>query len=171
MARWRGEAIRRLPQLSRVIASAETLSGLWIDLLIAFEKAYRADPPNEPIISGVYAFADWCLQAPRNAHPGRDPVSAAILFYEDVVRFAPARDDMPRWFRYEEVAQNRELFTSVIGDEAYEALLVHMAKNRGRYRPRERDSAAGATDGDRAADGPAGRPGETLALRVDPMRE
>jgi hypothetical protein len=151
MARWRGEAIRRLPRLSKVIASAECLSWLWIDLELAFAKAYRADPRDESIIAGVYAFADWCLQAPRDAHPGRDPVSAAILFYEFLVGFRPARDDMPRWFKYEEVAQNKEWFVDQIGDEAYEALLRHMARNRGRYRPRERDSAARAAAGDQAA--------------------
>lgn len=43
---------------------------------------------------------------------------------------------MPRWFRYSEVADNRQVFSYHLGDQEYDALVKHMAKNQKRYRPR-----------------------------------
>ena len=136
MARWRAEAIKRLPELRDVIASADSVMTLWIELQSAFERAYRAEPPDESLIGRIYSFADWCVQAPRGP-AGHDPLGAVIVaFYEDIPAFKPAWDDMPRWFPYAEVADNRRVFAYQIGDEAYEALVEHMKRNRHRYRPR-----------------------------------
>jgi hypothetical protein len=78
------------------------------------------------------------MQAPRGPDARHDPVSAVVLFYEDLPTFKPARDDMPRWFPYSEIAQNRGVFSYMIGDSAYDELLAYMAKNQHRYQPRER---------------------------------
>jgi hypothetical protein len=139
MARWRAEAIKRLPELRQVIASAESVMTLWHELQDAFEQAYLAQPPAESLIAGIYSFADWCLEAPRVDDAGHDPFSALIVaFYEDIPKFRPARDDMPRWFLYSEVAQNRRVFSYMIGDKEYDELVAYMAKNQHRYRPRPR---------------------------------
>jgi len=139
MARWRAEAIKRLPELRQVIASAESVMTLWHELQDAFEQAYRAHPPAESLIAGIYSFADWCLEAPRGDDAGHDPFSALIVtFYEGIPRCRPARDDMPRWFRYSEVAQNRTVFSYLIGDQEYDELVSYMAKNQYRYQPRSR---------------------------------
>ena len=139
MAKWRAEAIKRLPELRRVIAEAPEVMALWIDIQRAFEDAYKADPPNDSLIARIYSFADWCMDARRNADAGRDPLSAVLVaFYEDIPGFKPARDDMPRWLSYDEVAQNRQVFSYQIGDEAFDALVLHMAKNRHRFVPRDR---------------------------------
>jgi hypothetical protein len=137
MARWRAEALQRLPELRDVITSADSVMALWIELLSAFEKAYRSDPWDESLIGRIYSFADWCMNAPRGPDAGHDPMSAVtVAFYEDIPAFKPARDDMPRWFPYAEVANNRQVFAYLIGDEKYDELVKHMAKNRHRYQPR-----------------------------------
>jgi hypothetical protein len=138
MARWRAKALERFPELRDVIASSDTVMAFWIELHLAFNDAYRKEPPDESLIARVYSFADWCDLAPRNPDAGRDPMTAvSVVFYEGIPRFKPARDDMPRWFRYSEVANNRQMFSYLIGDEEYEALVKYMAKNRHCYQPRE----------------------------------
>lgn len=144
MAKWRAEAIKRLPELRRVVAEADTVMALWIELRFAFERAYDAEPPDESLIARIYSFADWCIDAPRNPDAGRDPLtSVAVAFYEDIPTIEPARDDMPRWFSYEEVARNRPVFSYHIGAKEFDALVEHMARNRHRFVPRERRPHAG----------------------------
>lgn len=133
MARWRAEALERLPELRQVITSADDVMALWTELEPAFEKAYRTEPPDESLIARIYGFADWCLRASRGPDAGHDPLSAVILFYEDIPAFRPAREDMPPWFPYSEVAENRQVFSYRIGDKEYEELVAYMAKNRHRY--------------------------------------
>ncbi len=139
MARWRAEALKRLPELRRTIESAGSIMALWIELLDVFEAAYRAEPRDEPTIARIYSFADWCIQAPRGPDAGTDPFSAVIGFYEDIPTIAPARQDMPRWFKYSEVAENRSTFSYSIGDEAYEQLLKFMDRHRQQFRPRTQE--------------------------------
>src|SRR4051812_26107460 len=106
MAKWRAEAVARFPELRRVTESSDGVMALWIDLWCLFEDAYRADPPDESVIERVYSFADWCSRAPRGPDPGHDPLSAVtVSFYESIPKLRAARDDMPRWFRYSELAQ------------------------------------------------------------------
>jgi hypothetical protein len=142
MARWRAEAIKRLPELQKVIASSDSVLALWAELFYAFEDAYRADLPDESLIARIYSFADWCVEAPRGRDASHDPVTAVtVCFYEMVPTCRPARDDMPRWFEYSEVAENKQVFAYMIGDEQYGELLKYMAKHQNRYQPREIDSS------------------------------
>jgi hypothetical protein len=141
MAKWRAEALARLPQLRKRIDAADSVMALWSELWFAFEQAYRAEPPDEPTIAGIYSFADWCGRAPRNEDASHDPPTAVtVCFYEHVPAYGPARDDMPRWFTYEEVEQNRQVFSYLIGEQQYFELLRHMDKHRKRYVPRGRDA-------------------------------
>lgn len=137
MARWRAEALRRLPELRKTIAAANNVMALWIELTCAFEMAYKADPVDESLISRIYAYADWCIQAPHASDAGRDPTSAVtVAFYEHIPTFPPARDDMPRWFHASEIAQNRQVFSYLISDTEYADLLQYVRKNQRLYRPR-----------------------------------
>ena len=135
MARWRSAAIDRLPELREIIAKAETLMSLWIELHFAFDKAYR-EPRNDDLIARIYSYADWCLRAPHpeGADAGHDPLTAVMVaFYEDIPRSKAAREDMPRWFTYNEIAQNRSTFAYHLSDEAFDALLSHMKQHAKRY--------------------------------------
>jgi hypothetical protein len=136
MALWRAEALKRLPEFRDKIESADSVMALWIDLSLGFARAYDERPPDESLIGRIYSFADWCeRRAPRGPDAGRDPMTAVtVAFYEHIPACEAAREDMPRWFRFSEVADNREVFSYLIGDEAYGALVEHMSKNRKRYR-------------------------------------
>jgi hypothetical protein len=109
----------------------------WIGLHEAFRNAYRKDPPDESLIARIYSLADWCVEAPRSPHAEHDPLTAVtVAFYEEIPKYKPARDDMPRWFRYEDVVNNRKVFSYHIGDREYDALVKYMDKNGYRYQPR-----------------------------------
>jgi hypothetical protein len=104
MARWRAAAIERLPELRKIIASAETVMQLWIEISFEFKKAY-GKPNNEDLIRRIYAYSDWCLHAPRLDDPGRDPSTAAwICLIEDIPGIPAAREDMPRWLTIEDIS-------------------------------------------------------------------
>ncbi len=134
MALWRREANERLPELKQEIDTADSVMSLWIEIGFAFEDAYRKEPRDEALIARIYAFADWCVRARRNDNPPYDPLSAvATCFYEKIPTIKLAREDMPRWFTYSDVVEMRRTFSYMIGDEAYEALLVHMKQQRNRY--------------------------------------
>lgn len=138
MARWRAEAIERLPELRQVIAAADNVMALWIELVDSFHEAYRNEPRNDSRIGRIYSYADWCLRAPRRPEADHDPFTAVVVcFYEDIPTDPVARDDMPRWFPCKEVEQNRKVFAYHLSDEEYEALVRHMSAHRNLYRPRD----------------------------------
>ena len=134
MARWRSAAIERLPELREIIASAENVMALWSELTAKFAAAYEAEPRDEDLIARIYAYADWCATAPRCNDAANDPSTAVVIaFYEHIATIPAAREDMPRWFRFEEVADNRKIFCYLIGERECENLLAHMQRNRNRY--------------------------------------
>ena len=136
MARWRSAAIERLPELRETIAKAENVMSLWNELHFKFDDAYR-DPKNDDLIARIYSYADWCLQAPRNDDASHDPATAVMVaFYEHIPQSKAAREDMPRWFRYDEVEKSRSVFAYHIGDQQFDELLAYMRKHKARFVPR-----------------------------------
>lgn len=136
MAKWRSAAIERLPELRTLIASVDNVMALWIELRIKFEDAYR-EPRNEDLIARIYSYAHWCWNAPRHEDAGHDPSTAAtVAFFEHIPEIPAARQDMPRWFTFDEIAANKQLFISSIGEIAFQNLLAHMQRNRDQYVPR-----------------------------------
>lgn len=116
-----------------MIAEAENVMSLWIELHFKFEDAYR-DPKDDDLIARIYSFADWCLAAPRNEDAGHDPATGVMVgFYEHIPQLKAAREDMPRWFHYDEVARSRSVFAYLIGDHAFDELLAYMKQNQKRY--------------------------------------
>ena len=137
MARWRAAAIERLPELRDVIAAASNVMALWTEIQFLFHKAYE-EPRNDDLIARIYSYADWCASAPSGPDAGHDaPTAVTICFYEHVPTDPKARQDMPRWFRYEEVVLMKQVFSYLTGEREYENLLVFMSQNRHRYVPRE----------------------------------
>jgi hypothetical protein len=133
MALWRKAAIKRLPELRKEIAKAENVMSLWIELTFVFERAYQ-EPRNDDLISRIYSYAHWCWDAEKNDDAGRDPSTAAyVAFLEDIPNIPAAREDMPRWFTFEEIAASKSLFCYAIGEVAFKDLLAHMQRNRDRY--------------------------------------
>lgn len=109
-----------------MIAEADEVMALWCELREPFVFAYQP-PRNDDLIARIYSYANWCLSAPRNDHPGRDPLTAVyVAFYEDIPTCQAAREDMPRWFRADDVARGRDVFSYHIGEESFEELLAYM---------------------------------------------
>lgn len=134
MPAWRREAIKRLPELRKEIAGAETLMGLWIELNLQFKWAYR-EPRNESLIKRIYSYADWCSQAPATKDAETDPGTAvACAFYEHIPTIPAARDDMPRWFTAEQVLKSRQVFSYFLEEKQFADLLSHMRKHSSRHR-------------------------------------
>lgn len=130
MARWRAAAIERLPELRETIAEAANVMSLWIELHLAFDRAYH-NPRNDDLIAQIYAYADWCLNAPPNGDAGHDPPTAVMVaFYEHIPQSKTARDDMPRWFTYDEVARNQPVFAYHIGGQGFQELLSYMRQHK-----------------------------------------
>ena len=137
MARWRAEALKRLPELRAAIDEADQIMAFWIEALLAFERAYERVPPDPSLVERIYSYADWCATARRGPDAGHDPSTAiAVMFYEHIPTIPLARADMPRWFTFAEVAENRPIFSYKLTDEEFGQLLQHMDRNRHLYRPR-----------------------------------
>jgi hypothetical protein len=133
MALWRKAAIDRLPELREKVASAENVMSLWIELSLVFEEAYR-EPRDNDLIERIYSYARWCWAAPRSNEADHDPESAAsVAFFEHIPSIPAAREDMPRWFTFEEVSAAKSLFCYAIGETAFKDLLAHMQRNSERY--------------------------------------
>lgn len=142
MSRWRSHAIELFPEFRKRIEQADGIFALWSELSLKFQDAYRIDPPDDGLIARIYSFAEWCLQAPRNANANFDPATAVdVGFYEDIPTIKYARDDMPRWFTYQDVVNLGAAFAYSIGPEKYDELLAYMKGNQGRYASRPRPSS------------------------------
>jgi hypothetical protein len=137
MARWRAEALKRLPELRTAIDSAPEIMAFWIDAQYAFKRAYEKNPWDDSLIARIYAFADWCADARRGPDAGHDPSTAVVVaFYEDIPTIPAAREDMVRWFTYAEVADSRAVFSYHLSDDEFEKLQGHLRRNKHQYRPR-----------------------------------
>ncbi len=96
---------------------------LWIELQIAFERAY-AEPRNADLISRIYGFADWCIS--QEDEPGLDYHLGTIVcthFYEHIPEIKAAREDMPQWFTRADVLGSREIFSYIVGEEGFKEIL------------------------------------------------
>jgi hypothetical protein len=97
---------------------------LWVELNCRFQTAYAGTTPDDALVDAVYAYAEWCMRARRNAAAEHDPCTAAtVAFYEHIPTIPAARQDMPRWLRPTDVVKLRDAFTYLIGNQEYDALL------------------------------------------------
>src|SRR5689334_20190048 len=102
MSRWRQQALLVMPDLRGTIESADNVMALWIELHVAFERAYESAPPDEELIRRIYGYALWSLEQ-RNA----DVVTAAsVAFFEHLPTHPAVRADLHRWI---EPARFRDL--------------------------------------------------------------
>lgn len=121
---WGREAFNRFPELIDRFDDVDSPMSLWIELWLAFEKAYRA-PRNEDLISRIYAYADWCCEQPEGATAEDDLASAVVAcFYEDIPTSPEALADMPRWFKLSEVHGMKKTFSYLVGEEGFQRILL-----------------------------------------------
>jgi len=119
---WREVAQRMLPELQSEIAEAETPMRLWIEIVFHFDAAYE-EPRNESLIKRVYGYADWCLEQDIGERAQEHlPTCVVVCFWEHIPTCKAAREDMPRWFPYEEILANEHFFRYLLEDREWEEL-------------------------------------------------
>lgn len=157
---WRETAARMLPELAASIAAVDTPYLMWFDIRSAFERAYDADPPDESLIRRIYAFCDWCVDAPQGATAQDDLFTCvAGCFLEHIAEHPKARADMPRWFTLEDVQQAKQIFSHHIGERSFAALEAEFrAKGRGFASAKSAKSASRSPRGPAAPAAPGRRP-------------
>ena len=140
MERWREKACQMLPELASRIEAADSTYDLWIDLWLAFEDAYERSPPDESLIGRIYRYSDWCCDQPRGQTAEGDLFTCvAVSFFEQIPLHAKARNDMPRWWRSQDLATGPNGEPSVLSwhlsAEQIEELKAFLDKERDRYDP------------------------------------
>jgi hypothetical protein len=136
MARWRAVALECLPECRTLINRADRIMFFWTEVGHEFRKACEASPRNDDFIRRVYQFAHWCEDAPRNNDAGRDPFTAVVVGFYEILPFDPlTREDMPRWWALGEVVSNKPVFSYLIGEEGFAELVEFMQANRDRFEP------------------------------------
>lgn len=83
MSRWRHEALQRLPELQRLIASTlvDNPMMLWIELMIEFHKLCKKEPLPLELLQRIWNYALWCM---RVGHPDVQ-TAAALAFCEHLL--------------------------------------------------------------------------------------
>ncbi len=63
MSRWRREALERLPEFQKLIASKDVDGPmmLWIKLNTTFAKLCLAETPPIPLLLRIWQYCEWCL--------------------------------------------------------------------------------------------------------------
>jgi len=123
-----------LPELTPEIERAEEPYGLWADLLEAFRTAYDSTPRDESLIKRIYEFSDWCIAAPHGETAADDlPTSVCACFYEEIPLHAAAREDMPRWIRWQDFLGTEQIFRHGLLEEDFLRLKDHMRRNADKY--------------------------------------
>jgi len=119
---WREVALRMLPEFQSDIAEAETPMRLWTELIFHFDEAYE-EPKEEDLIRRIYSYADWCLEQDAGESAADHlPTCVAVCFWEHIPTCKAAREDMPRWFSYEELLANEHFFKYELEAEEWEEL-------------------------------------------------
>jgi hypothetical protein len=125
---WQKEALRRFPQYADSIERAETPYTVWIDLNAAFETAYAEG--NESLIRAIYDYAGWCCRQPSAAIAAEDlGACVACCFFEHIPIIPKAIQDMPRWWKREDVVLMKEIFSYHAGPQGYLQILARFAES------------------------------------------
>jgi len=139
MPPWRETAYELLPELGEKITDPEidTPYRLWFEIRDAFERAYDASPRDESLISRIYRYADWCMEAPRGETATDDLFTcASVCFYEHIPQHPAAREDMPRWISYQDFVAGEYFYRYHLTEEEFVALKQHFYKHRHDFVPR-----------------------------------
>ena len=106
MVEWRQVALKLMPQCKRLIAEARNPMQLWIELELAFDKAYR-NPKNPQLIRSIYDYAWWCIAESNNMDLS---TAAVVSFYEHLPVAPGAWEEAHLYLNREEFEGLREVF-------------------------------------------------------------
>ena len=125
------------PELVSRFEEADTPYLLWFELGRAFEKAYDQTPRKESLIQRIYLYSDWCSDQPRYETAEDDLLTCvAVCFYEEIPLHPAARNDMPRWWRVEDMEGAPSVFQYQLSDEEFRELKSFLARESHRYDPK-----------------------------------
>jgi hypothetical protein len=122
------------PELVLRFEGADTPYLLWFELRDAFEQAYEQKPRNESLIKRIYQFSDWCCDQLRKETAKDDLLTCvAVCFYEHIPQHSLAREDMPRWWKAEDLAGELSIFQYHLSSEEFAELKKFLAHESHRY--------------------------------------
>jgi hypothetical protein len=134
MSSWRHKAGEMLPELVNSFEDADTPYLLWFELHDAFKQAYEQTPRDESLIRRIYQYSDWCCDQPRGETAADDLLTCvAVCFYEHIPLHPVAREDMPRWWRAEDMAGEQSIFQYHLSDEQFSELKSFLLRESHRY--------------------------------------
>jgi hypothetical protein len=133
MAPWRQKADEMFPELASHFENVDTPYLLWFELRDAFEDAYDQTPRDESLIRRIYQYSDWCCDQPRGQTAEDDLLTCvAVCFYEHIPQHSAAREDMPRWWRAEDLREP-SIFQHHLSDEQFRELRSFVSRESHRY--------------------------------------
>ena len=134
MPPWKQKAEEMFPELVSRFEEADTPYLLWFELQDAFEQAYEQSPRDESLIRRIYRYSDWCADQPRGQTAEDDLLTCvAVCFYEHIPQHPAAREDMPRWWRAEDLAVGPHVMQYHLSDEEFRELRSFIARESHRY--------------------------------------
>jgi len=134
MSSWREKAIEMFPELHIVIEETEDPYALWSQLLESFKQAYTQSPRDESMIQRIYRYSDWCIDQPQGNTASDDLTTCvAVSFYEEIPCHPEAREDMPRWFTFEDFLGMEGIFRYRLSDEDFKSLKQYYKKHKNMY--------------------------------------
>ena len=134
MLPWRQKAEGMFPELASCFEGADTPYLLWFELREAFERAYEESPRDESLIRRIYQYSDWCAAQPRGQTAEDDLLSCvAVCFYEHIPQHPAAREDMPRWWRAEDLATEPHIMQYHLSDDQFRELRSFLTRESYRY--------------------------------------
>jgi hypothetical protein len=129
MQEWKRMAFELLPELNAVISESDNPMGLWIEIVLSFDEAYE-EPRNESFIKRVYEYEEWCLEQDKGETAAEHlPTCVVTAFWEHIPTNKASREDMPRWFRLEEVLENQHFFAYHLSAGNFEDLVDLFTKS------------------------------------------
>ena len=134
MQPWKQKAEEMFPELDSRFEEADTPYLLWFELREAFERAYEQAPRGESLIRRIYQYSDWCVDQPQGQTAEDDLTTCvAVCFYEHIPQHPAAREDMPRWWKPEDLAGERSIFSYHLSAEQFTELRNYVSREGHRY--------------------------------------
>jgi hypothetical protein len=135
MEAWKQKAKELLPELVEAVEEADTPYLLWFELREAFERAYDRSPRNESLIRRIYQYSDWCVEQPGGRTADDDLLTCvAVCFYEHIPQHPEAREDMPRWWRAEDLKEP-SIFQYHLSEKEFRDLQNFLKQENHHYNP------------------------------------
>jgi hypothetical protein len=110
MSAWRRVATECMPWSQKLAEEASSPMALWIEILLAFERAFESG--DTPRTGEILRYARWCWDSSSS-----DLVNAVgCAFFEHLPEHAGIRKAIPSLFSRDEYSRLREVFRYHGGD-------------------------------------------------------